>query len=205
VLQQPVEPPFDIVAIGASAGGVEALHTVVVPLPAGLPVAVLIVQHLDPRHRSVLAFLLGRHARVPVKQAVHDEAIAPGTIYIAPPDMHLLVANGRLELSHSKLVHFTRPSVDLLFESVAGAYGERAIGVILTGSGIDGATGIRAIKRMGGTTIAQDPVGAAHPGMPQAAHATGCIDYRLPLEEICPTIVQLVAPATPEKTRAIHE
>jgi two-component system, chemotaxis family, protein-glutamate methylesterase/glutaminase len=200
-----VEPaPFEIVAIGASAGGIEALHSIVAPLPSGLPVAVLIVQHLDPRHKSLLAFLLGRHARVPVKQAVHDEAIAPATIYVAPPDMHLLVANGRLELSHSKLVHFTRPSIDLLFESVAGAYGERAIGVILTGSGIDGATGIQAIKRMGGTTIVQDPATAAHPGMPQAAYATGCIDYRLPLEEICPTIVELVAaPPATEKTRAI--
>jgi two-component system chemotaxis response regulator CheB len=195
--------PFEIVAIGASAGGIEALHSIVGPLPSGLPVAVLIVQHLDPRHKSLLAFLLGRHARVPVKQAVHDEAIAPATIYIAPPDMHLLVANGRLELSHSKLVHFTRPSIDLLFESVAGAYGERAIGVILTGSGIDGATGIRAIKRMGGTTIVQDPATAAHPGMPHAAYATGCIDYRLPLEEICPTILELVAPPATEKTRVI--
>jgi chemotaxis response regulator CheB len=79
VLQQPVGPPFDIVAIGASAGGIEALHTVVVPCPASLSVAVLVVQHLDPRHKSVLASLLGRHARVPVKQAVHGEVVAPAT------------------------------------------------------------------------------------------------------------------------------
>jgi two-component system, chemotaxis family, protein-glutamate methylesterase/glutaminase len=202
-LAQPA--PFDIVAIGASAGGIEALHSVVTSLPAELPAAVLIVQHLDPHHKSVLAFLLGRRARVPVKQAIHDEVIAPATIYVAPPDMHLLVANGRLELSHSKLVHFTRPSIDLLFESVAGAYGERAIGVILTGSGVDGATGIRAIKRMGGTTIVQDPARAAHPGMPQAACATGCIDYRLPLEEVGPAIVELVAPHVAERSRLPDE
>lgn len=196
---------FDIVAIGASAGGVEALHALVGNLPAGFPAAVLIVQHLDPRHKSVLAFLLGRHTRLPVQQAVHDEIIRPGTIYVAPPDMHLLVANGRLELSHSKLVHFTRPSIDLLFESVAGAYGDRSIGVILTGSGIDGATGIKAIKGVGGTTIVQEPKQAAHAGMPQAACATGCVDYRLPLEEIAPTIAQLVGPAAANRTRLMHE
>jgi two-component system chemotaxis response regulator CheB len=186
--------PYDVVAIGASAGGVEALHAVVSTLPADLPVAVLIVQHLDPRHKSLLPSLLGRRTRLPVRQAVHGEPIRSGTIYIAPPDMHLLVGGGQLELSHSQLVHFTRPSIDLLFESVAGAYGERAIGVILTGSGVDGATGVSAIKRVGGTTIVQAPEHAAHPGMPQAACATGCVDYRLPLEEIGLAIVELVAP-----------
>jgi two-component system, chemotaxis family, protein-glutamate methylesterase/glutaminase len=193
--------PYDVVAIGSSAGGVEALHTLVTALPADLPVAVLIVQHLDPRHKSVLAALLSRHSRLPVKQAVHDEPIRPAAIYIAPPDRHLLVANGRIELSQSQLVHFTRPSIDLLFESVAGAYGERVIGIILTGTGFDGATGIRAVKRMGGTTIVQDPAQAAHSGMPHAAHATGCVDYVLALDEIGPTIVQMVASRTTERAR----
>jgi two-component system chemotaxis response regulator CheB len=110
--------------------------------------------------------------------------------------MHLLVAGPRLELSQSKLVHFTRPSVDLLFESVAGAYGERAIGVILTGSGVDGATGIQAIKRMGGTTIVQDPATAVHPSMPQAAIGTGCVDHVCPLAAVAETIVALVMDAT---------
>jgi two-component system chemotaxis response regulator CheB len=201
VLRPADSTPFDVVVIGASAGGVEALHTLVNALPFPLPVAVLIVQHLDPRHKSVLAFLLGRHTRIPVKQAAQDEPIHAGTIYIAPPDMHLLVANGRVELSHSRLVHFTRPSIDLLFESVAGAYGERAIGIILTGSGIDGATGVRAIKRMGGTTIAQEVKSAAHAGMPQAAQATGCIDYTLPLDEIGPALVELITPGGTEQMR----
>ena len=204
-MPRPAAALFDAVTIGASAGGVEALHEVVGTLPAGFAAAVLIVQHLDPRHKSVLAYLLGRRARLPVKQAIHDEAIRAGTIYVAPPDMHLLVANGRLELSHSQLVHFTRPSIDLLFESVAGAYGDRAIGVVLTGSGIDGATGIKAIKGVGGTTIVQDPARSAHPGMPQAALATGCVDYRLPLEEIGPAIVQLVGPGTSEQVKVVHE
>jgi two-component system chemotaxis response regulator CheB len=186
--------PYEAIAIGASAGGVEALHTLVAALPRGLPVAVLIVQHLDPRHKSLLPYLLGRRAQLRVQEATHGDTIRSGEIYVAPPDMHLLVGGGLLELSHSQLVHFTRPSIDLLFESVAGAYGAHAIGVILTGSGVDGATGIRAIKRMGGTTIAQAPEHAAHPGMPQAACATGCVDYRLPLEEIGPVLVGLVAP-----------
>jgi len=91
-------------------------------------------------------------------------------------------------------VHFTRPSVDLLFESVAAAFKDRAIGVILTGSGLDGATGIRAIKEQGGTTIVQDPVGADHPSMPSNAYATGCIDFKLGLDDIGPAIVRLVQP-----------
>lgn len=188
---------FDMVAIGASAGGIEALQVVIGAFAPDLPAAVLIVQHLDPRHKSMLAHLLGRHARLAVKQAEHDEPVREGTVYIAPPDMHLLVAGGHLELSRSKLVHFTRPSIDLLFESVAGEYGARTIGVVLTGSGMDGATGLEAIKRMGGMTIAQDPGTATHAGMPSTAIATGAVDLILPLEKIGPTIVTLVAPGPP--------
>jgi len=190
-----VVPQFDVVAIGASAGGVEALHAVVTALPGDFPVPVLIVQHMDPRHKSMLAGLLGRRCKLRVKQAANDEAIEFGTIYIAQPDMHLIVRGDRLVLTDTKLVHFSRPSIDLLFESVADVYGDRAIGVILSGSGVDGAAGIRAIKSKGGTTLIQDPSTAAHAGMPQAARATGCVDVTLPLEEIGPALVSLVAPA----------
>src|SRR5207249_2162430 len=114
-------------------------HTVTGTLLPDLPAAVLIVQHLHPHHASVLAYLLGRHCPLEVRQAAHDDEIVGGIVYVAPPDMHLLVAGGRVELSRSKLVHYSRPSIDLLFESVAGSYGARAIGVVLTGSGIDGA------------------------------------------------------------------
>jgi two-component system chemotaxis response regulator CheB len=188
-------PQFDVVALGASAGGVEALHVVVEALPVDFPAPVLIVQHMDPRHRSMLAGLLGRRCLLRVKQATHDEPVKPGHVYIAQPNAHLLVRDGRLVLSDTKLVHFSRPSIDLLFESVASAYGDRAIAVILSGSGVDGADGIRAVKAKGGTTIAQAPATAAHPGMPQAARATGCVDVTLPLEEIGPAIVNLVVPA----------
>jgi two-component system, chemotaxis family, protein-glutamate methylesterase/glutaminase len=187
-------PQFDVVAIGASAGGVEALHAVVSALPGDFPVPVLIVQHMDPRHKSMLAGLLGRRCTLRVKQATTDERVEFGTIYIAQPGMHLIVRGDRLVLTDTKLVHFSRPSIDLLFESVADTYGDRAIGVILSGSGVDGAAGIRAIKSKGGTTLIQDPASAAHAGMPHAARATGCVDVTLPLEEIGPALVSLVAP-----------
>lgn len=187
-------PQFDVVAIGASAGGVEALHVVVEALPADFPASVLVVQHMDPRHRSMLAGLLARRCKLSVKQATNGEAVERGVVYIAQPDAHLLVRDGRLVLTGTKLVHFSRPSIDLLFESVAGAYGDRAISVILSGTGVDGADGTRAVKAKGGTTIAQSPASAAHAGMPQAARATGCVDVTLPLEEIGPAIVNLVVP-----------
>jgi two-component system, chemotaxis family, protein-glutamate methylesterase/glutaminase len=190
----PVVPQFDVVAIGASAGGVEALHVVVSTFPAGFPAAVLVVQHMDPRHKSMLARLLGRRCALAVKQGTAGEEVRPGTVYIAQPDAHLLVRERRLVLTDTALVHFSRPSIDLLFEAVADAYGDRAIAVILSGSGVDGADGIRAVKAKGGTTIAQQPASAAHPGMPQAARATGCVDVTLPLEDIGPAIVSLVVP-----------
>ena len=187
-------PQFDVVAIGASAGGIEALHAVVGALPVQFPAAVLIVQHMDPRHKSMLAGLLGRRSKLVVRQAVSGEAVQPATVHIAQPDMHLIARDRRLALTDTKLVYFSRPSIDLLFESVADEYGDRAIGVILSGSGVDGASGIRAIKAKGGTTIIQDPASAAHAGMPQAARATGCVDLTLPLEEIGPALVSLVTP-----------
>ena len=193
-------PQFDVVAVGASAGGVEALHTVVAAFPADFPVPVLIVQHMDPRHKSLLAGLLARRCRLRVKQAVNGEEMHGGVVYIAPPDMHLIVQAGRLLLTDTKHVHFSRPSVDLLFQSIADTYGDRAIGVILSGSGMDGADGVRAIKGKGGTTLVQDPTSAAHTGMPQSARATNCVDFTLPLEEIGPALVNLVTPVAEDET-----
>jgi len=194
----PIDPAaahFNVVAIGASAGGVEALHVVINSLPVDFPAAVLIVQHMDPRHRSLLAQLLRRHSRLPVKQASDGEVLRPGTVYLAAPDAHLLVREGRLVLSDRPQVHFSRPAIDLLFASVAEAYADRAVGVVLSGTGLDGADGVRAIKARGGTTIAQAPASAAHAGMPQAARATGCADHVLPLEAIGPALVELAGSA----------
>lgn len=194
----PIDPAaahFDVVAIGASAGGVEALHVVVQSLPVDFPAAVLVVQHMDPRHRSLLAQLLRRHSRLLVKQASDGELLRPGTVYLAAPDAHLLVRDGRLVFSGRPHVHFSRPSIDLLFASVADAYGDRAVGVVLSGTGMDGADGVRAIKAKGGVTIVQNPASAAHSGMPQAARATGCTDHVLALEAIGPALVELARSA----------
>jgi two-component system, chemotaxis family, protein-glutamate methylesterase/glutaminase len=182
---------YDVVALGSSAGGLNALSQVLRALPATFPGSIVVVQHLAPDHKSWIANLLGHSTRMRVKQAEHGEIMLPGTVYIAPPDEHLLVGPGKIQLAHSQLVHFSRPSIDLLFESVAGTYGSRAIGVVLSGSGRDGATGIRAIKEAGGLTMAQAPDSAEFRPMPQAAVDTGCIDFVLPLEKIGSTLIDL--------------
>ncbi len=184
---------FDIVAIGASAGGLKALSEVLSDLPSDLPVPILIVQHLDPRHKSLMAEILQRHCKMKVKEAVHEELIQKSIVYVAPPNKHMLVSDGKIALTSSAFVHFTRPSIDLLFESVAADSGDRAIGVILTGTGRDGSMGIKAIKERGGTTIAQDEATSEHFGMPQAAIATGAVDFVLPVQDITPAIVALIS------------
>ncbi|HZD96107.1 MAG TPA: chemotaxis protein CheB, partial [Candidatus Sulfotelmatobacter sp.] len=175
---------FDVVAMGASAGGLNALIQVLRVLPASFPSSIVVVQHLAPMHKSWIADLLGRSTPLTVKQAEHGEILLPATIYTAPPDEHLLVGPGKIQLAHTQLVHFSRPSIDLLFESVAGTYGSRSIGVVLSGSGKDGAEGMRTIKESGGTTIVQMPETAEFRPMPEAAIQTGCADFVLRLEKI---------------------
>ena len=185
--------PYGVVAIAASAGGITALGGVLGGLPGGFPVPVLIVQHLDPRHETVIAEVLARRANMPVRLAREGDKADAGTIYVAPPNRHLLVgADGVLTLSSSELVHFVRPSADLLFESVAGSYGSRAIACVLTGTGSDGGMGASAIKSRGGTVIAEDPELAEFKGMPQAVVASGAVDFILPLDEIAAVIRGLV-------------
>ncbi|HEX5120801.1 MAG TPA: chemotaxis protein CheB [Pseudonocardiaceae bacterium] len=180
-------------AIAASAGGITALSQVLGQLPTGFPVPVVVVQHLDPRHETVIAHVLGRRTQLPVVLAAADQRAEAGLIYVAPPNYHLLVgAGGMLSLSSSELVHFVRPSADLLFESVAGAYGSRALACVLTGSGRDGAMGVGAIKSRGGTVIVEDPTSAQFKGMPEAAVAASEIDFVLPLDEIGGVITGLV-------------
>jgi two-component system chemotaxis response regulator CheB len=185
--------PYGIVAIAASAGGITALGRVLGGLPLGFQVPVVVVQHLDPRHKTIIAEVLGRRAQLPVRLASHGERAESGTIYIAPPNHHLLVeADGMLMLSSSELVHFLRPSADLLFESVAGTYGPRAIACVLTGTGTDGAMGASAVKSRGGTVLVEDPAQAEFSGMPEAVLATGAVDFVLPLDEIATVIRGLV-------------
>jgi two-component system, chemotaxis family, protein-glutamate methylesterase/glutaminase len=184
---------FDVIALAASAGGLTALSTVLSLLPTDLPAALVVVQHLHPRHRSLMAEILTRRTSLPVKQAEEGDRLKPGYVFIAPPDRHLLVnPDGTLSLSQSELVHFLRPSADLLFESVAASYKDRAIAVVLTGTGGDGSMGVKAIKKMGGTVIAQDEKTSEFPGMPSAAIHTGQVDFVLPLEEISSALVTLV-------------
>ena len=188
---------FDVVAVAASAGGLNALTAVLSPLPPDLPAAIVIVQHLDPRHRSVLAQILDRCTAIDVRQVQDGAVLRPGTAFIAPPDNHVLVnSNGVLLLSKSERVHFLRPSADLLFESVAASYRARTIAVVLTGSGSDGSKGVEAVKTMGGTVLAQDEATSEFRDMPSAAVRTGSVDFVLPLNEISAALVSLIRGAT---------
>ena len=184
---------FDIVALATSAGGLKALSQVLSNLSADFPAPVVIVQHLDPRHRSLMADILSRRTALIVKQAEEGDSLKPGTVYIAPPNRHLLVnPDDTLSLTQSELVHFVRPSADLLFDSVAASHQERAIAVVLTGTGSDGAMGVQAIKKMGGTVIVQDAETAEFSGMPNAAIQTSSIDFVLPLDEVAAALITLV-------------
>ncbi len=187
---------FDVIGVAASAGGLRALTTLLSALPADFPAPIAVVQHLDPRHPSFMAGILGRVVRLRVKEAQEGEALQQGVIYLAPPDRHLLVnANGILTLTRTELVHFVRPSADLLFESLAASFRARAVAVVLTGSGSDGSLGLRAIKRMGGHVIAQDEATSEFFGMPDAAIRTGLVDLVLPLEDIAPSLMSWIARA----------
>jgi two-component system, chemotaxis family, protein-glutamate methylesterase/glutaminase len=183
----------DIVAIGSSAGGLRALTAVIPELPKDLLASVFVVQHLDPRYESRMSEILARRSEIKVVEAHDGDEIQRGTVYFAPPDRHMLVGEGTIRLTTTQLVHFVRPSVDLLFESVAAAYGPRAVGVVLTGSGSDGALGIQAIRAEGGLTIVQNPEMAESTGMPRSAIATGAVDLILPIEEIAKAVIRMVA------------
>ncbi|HSR22204.1 MAG TPA: chemotaxis protein CheB [Candidatus Eisenbacteria bacterium] len=184
----------DVVAIAASAGGLPAISAVLAALPPDLEAAVLVVQHIDPRHRSLLAEILGRRCALPVAEARDGERLRPGQVRVAPPDRHLLVnQDGTLSLSQTRLVHFVRPSADLLFESAALAYRERVIAVVLTGTGIDGRRGAAAVRQLGGTVIAQDEATSEFFGMPGAVIRSGAVDLVLPLHRIGPAITGLLA------------
>jgi two-component system chemotaxis response regulator CheB len=187
---------FDILAVAASAGGVHALSTFLGALPEDFPVPVLVVQHLDARHETILADILDRRSPLLVKLAEAGELAKGGTVYVAPPNYHLVVGqDGVLWLSGSERTQFVRPSADVLFESVAEAYGPRAIVCVLTGTGRDGAVGVAAVRERGGTVIAEDPETAEFSGMPSAAVHTGKVDRVLPLTEI-PTAIRDLLVAT---------
>jgi two-component system chemotaxis response regulator CheB len=167
-------------------------------LPGDFPAALAVVQHVDPRHRSLMAEILARRTRLEVSEAKDGERLQPGHVYIAPPNHHLLIDPDRtVALTQTKLVHFLRPSADLLFESVAATYGERSIAVVLSGTGEDGSLGVAAVKKVGGTVIVQDPKNAEFPGMPEAAAKNA--DFVLVLDDIAPALQKLCSPRTEER------
>jgi two-component system chemotaxis response regulator CheB len=176
---------YRAVAIGVSMGGVEALRSLLGGLPGDFPLPIIIVHHIGPDTGSELALLLNRQCSLHVKEADEEETVAAGTVYLAPPNYHLLVeGDGRLALSTDPPVNFARPSVDVLFESAAHAYGPELIGIILTGAGSDGSRGLKTITDKGGLAIIQDPVDADADSMPRSALATVGTGHVLPLLDI---------------------
>lgn len=184
---------YDAVVIGVSAGGIDALRTVLSALPVFFPVPIAIVQHIAETPESYLAEYLNRSSAVNVREAEEKEPLLPATAYLAPPGYHLLIEPDRtFGLSADPRVNFSCPSVDVLFESAADVFSQRLIGVIMTGANADGSRGLKTIKARGGLSIVQNPKTAYAAYMPQAAiNATGAPDYIVDLERIGPLLAEL--------------
>ena len=186
----------DIIVIGASAGGVEALPKLIESLPKDLPASVFIVLHISAQGPDLLPEIIRRTASLSVKQAVDGERIRRGHVYVAPPDHHLMVDGTSIRLSRGPRENFQRPSIDTLFRTAASSYGSRVTGVILTGYLDDGTAGLHAVKTHGGIAIVQDPKDALVPAMPQSAVRNVKVDYCVPLAEIGPILVRLATKRT---------
>jgi two-component system chemotaxis response regulator CheB len=192
-------PAHDIVVIGASAGGVEAISKVVAGLPRDLKAAVFVVLHLS-RGRSVLPEILTRAGRLPAKHPIDGELIQHGRIYVAVPDHHLTIEDDHVRVLHGPTENSARPAVDPLFRSAARTYGSRVIGIVLTGSLDDGTSGLAAVKEAGGIAVVQDPEEAFAPSMPRSALEFVQVDHVLPLHEISGLVVSLVREESEEST-----
>lgn len=192
----------DVVVVGASAGGVEALRTLLAPLPADLAAAVAIVIHRSPVYQSKLPIVLGRRARLPVTEPVDGTLFEPGHVYAAPRDQHMIIEDGRLRLNRGPKEHHTRPAIDPLFRSAAESFGPRVVGVLLTGLGDDGVPGLMRIKVAGGLSMVQDPREAAYPTMPRSAIEDDDVDAILSLEQLAHAIVALAAGEALEAPRS---
>lgn len=186
-----------IIVIAASTGGVMALLELTSLLPSDLNAPVLVVQHLSPTARSYLHKILGRHTTLPVVQAQDAALLERGTIYIAPPDWHMMVEEGRIRLTRGPKENHTRPAADVLFRSAAVAYGPRAIAVVLTGQLDNGVAGLAAVKQQGGTTIVQDPEEAPARSMPATALAHVAVDYCLRIRDM-PGVLAMLARDDPQ-------
>ncbi len=191
----PCEPAHCVIAIAASAGGLNALSVILGALPVDFPAAIAIVMHLSPDHKSLLAEILTCRTPLEVRQAETGDVLCHSSVFVAVPNHHMFVLpGGIIEISSptAEKVHFARPSAEPLFASVATLYKRNAIAVVLTGGDGDGSIGVSIIKDNGGTVIAQDFSTSQNFSMPQTAIETGDVDFILPLEEIAPRLVQLV-------------
>lgn len=192
----------DIIVIGASAGGVEALAQVASDLPADLAAAVFIVLHVPAHGISVLPAILSRRGVLPATHPADGEPIRSGHIYIAPPDHHLLVKHGYMRVVRGPTENGHRPSVDPLFRSAARFYGPRVIGVILSGTLDDGTSGLLTVKRRGGLAVVQDPEEALFAGMPRSAVENVAVDWVVPLADVGPTLARLARESAPGSAEA---
>ncbi len=184
-------PDHDLIVVGASAGGVEALTQLVAGLPADMPAALAIVMHIPATNVSLLPTILGKAGSLPAQNPRDHEPIRKGRIYVAPPDQHLLIQNGQLRLGRGPRENGHRPAIDPLFRSAAWHFGPRVVGVVLSGNLDDGTAGLLAIKRQGGVTLVQDPTEAVAPGMPSSAIENGAADQVLPVADIAAVLVDL--------------
>jgi two-component system chemotaxis response regulator CheB len=192
-------PGHDIVVVGASAGGVEALAAVVGALPADLPAAVFVVLHVPPHGTSALPRILSRAGPLPALHPQDGEAIVPGRVYVAPPDRHLLVQPGHIQVARGPRENGHRPAIDALFRTAARAYGPRVAAAVLSGVLDDGTAGLTAVKRQDGVALVQDPSTALYDGMPRSALEHVAVDYCLPLTQIGPALARLAREAAPEE------
>jgi two-component system, chemotaxis family, protein-glutamate methylesterase/glutaminase len=193
----------DVIVIGTSAGGLEALKNLIGRIPAGFGAAILIVWHMPPDAPGILPQILSRISKLPVLSAQDGQTIEAGHVYVATPDHHLMVEHlmvdhpmvdsGKIRVTHGPKENFFRPSVDVLFRSAAGAFGPRVIGVVLTGMLDDGASGLYAVKKCGGLAVVQDPVDAPYPEMPINAMKAVNVDYSVPLRDMGKLLVRLTA------------
>lgn len=185
--------PFErIILVGCSSGGMGALSNLTAPLPVDYPFPLVVVQHRSQDERKLLEEILQTKTKMKVSQANEKEYIVSGHVYIAPPGYHLLIEHDlSFSLTSDEPVNYSRPSIDVLFQSAAEVFGKRAVGVVLTGANRDGTNGIISIKEMGGITIAEDPREAAFPYMPGSAIASGKVDHVMSLEKIVRFILEL--------------
>ncbi len=185
-------PRAEAVVVGASAGAVDALSAILPTLPADYPLPVLVVVHVPPDKKSAMAELFASKCQTAAREAEDKEPLAPGTVYFAPPDYHLLVEpDRRLSLSSEEPVNYSRPAIDVLFESAADALGPNVVGVLLTGASSDGAKGLRAICDAGGMALVQHPDEAVVPTMPRAGLAACPSAIVLTLEQIAARLCEL--------------